>query len=108
MPDAPVRRRAAPRTRVTRPMMLARDRGGLIPCRTMDLGPGGVRVAADRPLRIDEVLAFDLDLGTPSDGLVRGEARVLREDGWATYALRFERLGAEAADALTRFMGAQV
>src|SRR3712207_7821324 len=54
-------RRAAPRVNVTLDLMLQRGKGGNITCRTVDVGPGGMRVTTDRPLTIDEVLEFDLD-----------------------------------------------
>jgi hypothetical protein len=51
-----------------------------------------MRVTADRPLRLDEVLAFDLPLPPAGAQHVDGQARVLRLQGHDVYALRFERL----------------
>lgn len=71
----------------------------MVDVRTLDLGPGGARVASARPLRVDEELDFDLDL---SDGgpHVGGRARVLRQHEYDVYALRFERLGEGDAERL--------
>ena len=46
----------------------------------------------DRPLSVDELLEFEL----PDRGRVNGRARVLREQAYRIYALRFEKLGDEA------------
>jgi hypothetical protein len=107
MADRSEGRRASARARLECPVTLSRERGGVIVARTVDLGEGGARIRCDRPLRVDEVLAFDLDLDLPSALHLHGEVRVLREDGWATYALRFERLPVEATAALTHFVGAR-
>ena len=75
---------------------LHRRSGSPIEARTVDLGPGGMCVTCARPLSTDEVLHFDLPL---ADGhVVDGEARVLREQTYKVYALRFEALP-EAASA---------
>ncbi len=57
---------------------------------THDLGPGGMRVSTRRPLRVDEQLAFivDLDDGTR----VTGRAHVVREHACEVFGLRFDRL----------------
>jgi PilZ domain-containing protein len=65
---------------------LRRRRGSPIECRTVDIGPGGMCVATPRPLAADEVLQFEL----PPH--VSGQARVLRQQGHDTYAVRFEVL----------------
>jgi len=80
------------------PVTLMRRRGGAVGGHTEDVGPGGARVVVDRPLGIDEELAFDLVLG---DVHVDGRARVLRQQGANRYALRFESLDAAATDVLT-------
>jgi hypothetical protein len=69
---------------------LSRDTGTPVTARTIDVGPGGMRVHSDRPLRIDEVLDFDLD----GEIHVSGRARVMREQTYRVYAIRFEGLGA--------------
>ena len=65
---------------------LHRGRGSPIPGRTVDVGPGGMCVATERPLSPDEVLSFELG---PQ---ISGRARVLRQEGYASYAIRFEAL----------------
>ena len=95
-------RRAAPRVEIEMPVTLARAKGHGQPveARTIDLSAGGARVRSDRPLHVDEVLRFDL----ACDGgeHVCGECRVLREHARSTYAVRFERVDPEGADALVR------
>jgi hypothetical protein len=54
---------------------------------TLDLGPTGMCVRAQRPLMVDEVVAFELDIGPG------GLARVMRQDAGRRYAMRFEALG---------------
>ena len=97
------RRRAAHRVDVELPLTLARAKGHGKPVstRTLDLSTGGARVAADRPLKVDEVLRFDLCCR--NDVHVCGECRVLREHVGRTYAVRFERLddGARALEQMT-------
>jgi hypothetical protein len=107
MADAPPGRRASARARLECTVTLSRVRGGVIAARTVDLGEAGARVRCERPLRVDEVLGFDLDLDLPRALHVHGEVRVLREDGWGTYALRFERLPVATTAALTSFVGAR-
>jgi hypothetical protein len=75
---------------------LSRRSGSPVQGRTVDVGPGGMRVATQRPLSPDEVLEFELPPG------VRGRARVLRQQSYGIYALRFERLSDEARAALAR------
>jgi hypothetical protein len=77
---------------------LSRRRGAPVGGHTEDVGPGGARIVADRPLSIDEELNFDLILG---DVHVDGRARVLRQQASNRYALRFEYLDAAAAHLLT-------
>jgi hypothetical protein len=102
MPSPTSLRRTAPRAAVELPVTLVRGRGKPIASRTVDVGRGGMRVCSERPLGIDELLAFDL---LWQDTHLEGRARVLREDIGSTYALRFEPLGAQATDALGRLLG---
>ena len=51
-----------------------------------------MRIKTNRPLAVDEVLEFEL----PERARINGRARVLREQGYRIYALRFEKLGDEA------------
>jgi PilZ domain-containing protein len=88
-------RRKAPREMKVFPCTLRRAKGRAIECETIDVGPGGMAVASNRPLAADEVLVFDLPA-------VRGRARVLREQGYHVYALRFEALQDEARAGLER------
>jgi hypothetical protein len=69
---------------------LQRRSGSPIVARTVDLGPGGMCVATKRPLSPDEVLKFQLG---PQ---ITGRARVLRQQGWERYAVRFEALAEPA------------
>ena len=58
----------------------------------MDIGPGGMLVHTNRPLAVDELLEFEV----PERPRINGRARVLREQAYRVYALRFEKLGEEA------------
>jgi hypothetical protein len=73
---------------------LHRRSGSPIAARTVDLGPGGMCVATKRPLAADEVLSFEL---SPQ---IIGRARVLRQQGYDTYAVRFEALAQPAREEL--------
>lgn len=86
-----LRRRAAPRAEVSLGVTLTRaGAGAAVEGRTHDLGPGGMRVATRRPLRVDEQLAFAVAL---DDGTrVSGRAHVVREHACDVYGLRFDRL----------------
>ena len=101
------RRRTAPRVDVGLPITFARAKGHGKPVsgRTVDLSTGGARIAADRPLKVDETLEFDL---VAADGThITGDCRVLREHIGRTYGVRFERLAdREAAEQLARLTGA--
>jgi hypothetical protein len=91
-------RRASPRAQLECEATLSRLRGGAVRCRTQDLGPGGMRVATERPLKPDEQLAFEVVLG---DGArVAGVAHVVREHSYRCYALCFERLAPGDAERL--------
>ena len=91
-------RRQAQREALVVPCTLRRSKGRAIHCETIDLGTGGMAVASDRPLATDELVIFDLPA-------VRGQARVLREQAYHVYALRFEALRAEARAELDRLVG---
>jgi hypothetical protein len=95
-------RRSTPRVAVTVDFLLQRDKGNRISCRTIDVGAGGMRVEADRPLTVDEVLEFDLPLRERS---AHGHARVLRMLGHKVYALRFEDLDEGDRQLLTMVAG---
>ena len=102
------RRRSAPRVEIGLPVTFERAKGHGRPvtARTLDLSTGGARVRADRPLRVDEVLHFDLCC--EGDTHVCGECIVLREHVGRTYAVRFERFdAAEDPAELARLTGAR-
>jgi hypothetical protein len=82
---------------------LSRRFGSPIEARTVDVGPGGMRVTTTRPLAADEVLEFELP--PPAGPGIRGRARVLREQTYRVYALRFERLTDADRAALSRLAG---
>lgn len=85
-------RRRSWRTEVSLECLLHRRTGKMIEARTVDIGPGGMRVHTNRPLAVDEVLEFEL----PARARINGRARVLREQAYRVYAVRFEKLGDEA------------
>ena len=91
-------RRRSPRAAIAVPCTLRRRTGSAIPACTVDLGPGGMCVATGRPLASDELVSFDLRL--QGEQHLDGWARVLREEGYGVYALRFERLAAGIEDQL--------
>lgn len=95
-------RRSTPRVAVEVDVRLARAHGTPVPAQTTDLGAGGMRIRTARPLRVDEVLHFDLALdgGRP----LEGDARVMRLHPRNHYALRFERLAPADSDAIARFV----
>ncbi len=75
---------------VAQPCTLTRHAAGSpIACRTIDVGTTGMRLTTGRPLAIDELVAFDLLLGTTH---IDGKARVIRQERPDVYALRFDRL----------------
>src|ERR1700759_1925877 len=96
-------RRGSPRVELDCGCTLSRRFGTPVEGRTVDVGPGGMRVATQRPLTTDEVLEFELP--PPSGPGVRGRARVLRQQSYGVYALRFERLTEDARAALVRLAG---
>ena len=81
--------------------VLSRRTGKVIEARTLDLGPGGMRITANRPLAPDELLEFEL----PERARIRGRARVLREQTYRVYALRFERLDDDARAGIADLAG---
>jgi c-di-GMP-binding flagellar brake protein YcgR len=89
-------RRTSPRVEIALPVTFERARGHGQPvtARTVDLSTGGARVSSDRPLRVDEVLHFDICCDDATH--VCGECRVLREHVGQTYAVRFERFERDA------------
>ncbi len=99
---APSERRRSWRTEITVVCQLSRKTGKVIEAKTLDLGPGGMRIHANRPLAPDEVLEFEL----PEHARINGRARVLREQGYRIYALRFEKLGDEARAEVATLAGA--
>jgi hypothetical protein len=94
-------RRATPRHRVDLPVTLARPHGNPVTAHTVDLSTGGARVACDRPLKIDEVLEFDL-VCDGGETHVCGHCTVLREHVGQTYAVRFEHLAETELERLER------
>ena len=74
----------------------------MIDCKTLDLGPGGMSIHTNRPLAVDELLEFEL----PEHARINGKARVLREQAYRVYALRFEKLGDEARAEIATLAGA--
>ena len=96
-------RRSSARVPAELDLTLSRGKGNPIMGRTLDLGPGGMRVATARPLAVDEVLTFDFWLDSHARA-VSGAARVLREYAGRTYALRFEKLDGEEEAALSSFV----
>jgi hypothetical protein len=93
-------KRRLPRVRVEMECTLHRRTGSPIPGRTVDLGPGGMCVATTRPLAADEVLTFELP------PRISGRARVLRQQGYDSYAVRFETLAEPAREALSALVSA--
>ena len=91
--------RRSPRAQLALALILKRHKGGPVSGCTIDVGAGGARVSVDRPLRVDELLAFDLTLD--GDAHVDGHCRVLRQQGLNEYALRFEDVDAATAELLS-------
>jgi hypothetical protein len=94
-----VEMRRNPRAQLALALILKRHRGGPVSGRTLDVSLGGMRVTTDRPLSVDELLAFDLLLD--GAGHVDGHCRVLRQQGLNSYALRFEDVDAATLELLT-------
>lgn len=91
-------RRISPRIAASLDVRLTRKVGAPVTGRTLDLSAGGMRIHAERPLRVDEVLHFDLALGAA------GDVRVMRLYPGNDYALRFEQLSVDDADAISRYV----
>jgi hypothetical protein len=94
-------RRRSWRSEISLACILSRRTGKVIEARTLDLGPGGMRITSNRPLAPDELLEFEL----PERGRINGRARVLREQGYRIYALRFEKLGDDARAEIATLAG---
>ena len=90
-----------PRAAINLDLELHRRRGNSIHGQTLDLAQGGMRVKTDRPLTVDEVLEFAIEVGEEH---VDGLARVLREQGMNVYALRFEGLPDELELLLSEYI----
>src|SRR4051794_16042538 len=90
--------RRNPRAPLALALILRRDKGNPVAGETVDVSAGGARVRTDRPLRVDELLAFDLVV---DETHAQGHCRVLREQGLNDYALRFEDVDAAAFELLT-------
>ncbi|HVL31759.1 MAG TPA: PilZ domain-containing protein [Solirubrobacteraceae bacterium] len=68
---------------------LTRSAGRPIAARTLDVGTTGMRVVTERPLAVDETIAFDLPCG---DVRISGELRVVCQERPDVYTVRFSRL----------------
>lgn len=91
--------RRAPRAKLQLGCTLRRPVGRPVRARTIDLGPGGMLVASERPLALDEALDFELaGLEAP----LRGQAHVVRHEQLDRYALAFERLDDDDVGRLRR------
>jgi PilZ domain len=95
-------RRRSPRAEIKCGCTLLRRAGSPVAAETVDLGPAGMCVRAQRPLMVDEVLRFELEIGPG------GLARVMRQDAGTRYAMRFEELGDDARAQLARLTTARV
>ena len=91
--------RRSPRAQLALALILRRHKGGPVSGRTLDVSAGGARVRTDRPLRVDELLAFDLFVDDRE--CAQGQCRVLRQQGLHDYALRFEDVDQAAFELLT-------
>jgi len=92
--------RRSPRARIELECRLHRRTGSPIACHTVDVGPGGMCVCSERPLAQDELLEFELP------PRISGRARVLRQQGFDLYAIRFEALAEPAREELHRIAAA--
>src|ERR1700759_4262758 len=88
-------RRRSPRASIELECTLTRTKGAPIAAHTVDLGPDGMCVRCKRPLAEDELIGFAIP-GRRYDG----RARVLREQRYRVYALRFEELPDAAREEL--------
>ena len=94
--------RRSPRVPLAKECTLFRFTGSPISARTVDVGPGGMCIRSSRPLAMDEMLAFDLELPP----YINGRGRVLRHEGADTYAMRFEVLSKPVLDELNALAAA--
>jgi hypothetical protein len=76
---------------------LARGAGSPIRACAIELGPTRMRVETERPLAVDETVAFDLPCG---DVCISGHARVVCQERPDVYAMRFETLAQPMARCL--------
>lgn len=97
-------RRRTPRVKLSVACALRRPHGAPIEAETIDVGPGGMCVCTTRPLASDELLSFDLPLD--AEHRLGGQARVLREERYRVYALRFEGLPGPVLEDLQHLMAA--
>jgi hypothetical protein len=88
--------RSGARLERTLGVQLTRPHGNPVESRTRNICSGGMCVETQRPLAIDEVLAFQLETG------IEGTVRVLREHLPNVYALRFEELSLESLSRIER------
>jgi hypothetical protein len=89
-------RRRSPRADIRCGCTLRRRAGSPVAAETLDLGPTGMCVRAQRPLMVDELLEFELEIGPG------GVARVMRQDAGRRYAMRFEDIGDDDRSELLR------
>jgi len=92
MSDVATDRRQAPRVRMALTCTLRGRASSPIWAETIDVGPGGMRVRAARPLHAGEVVDFDLEESEHSH--VTGRARVTRQNSPRVYGLQFQELRA--------------
>jgi hypothetical protein len=90
-------RRRSPRATIELECTLSRHSGTPIAAHTVDLGPGGMCVKCERPLADDELVEFEI-----RGQRFGGRARVLRQQQYHVYALRFEEVSDTQREALAR------
>lgn len=95
-------RRQTARMRMELEITLSRAKGGPVSAKTIDIGPGGLRISSRRPLRVDECLEVSLPLADGGGGPVSATIRVMREEPLHVYGVRFEHLAASIAERLAR------
>jgi hypothetical protein len=82
MTTQPVPARRAVSLRCT----LTRSAGSPIRACAIELGPTGMRLATERPLVVDEIVAFEM---VHDDVCISGRARVVCQERPDVYAVRF-------------------
>ncbi|MBJ7332359.1 MAG: PilZ domain-containing protein [Solirubrobacteraceae bacterium] len=88
--------------RMTCDLTLSRPRGGPVDGRTVDVSGAGMLVETERPLAVDELVAFVVE---PTTGVrMSGDARVMRCDRPGVYALRLEHPADELLDQFERLV----